>query len=205
MHPHPPTRRSCASLRLQWPRRIAYGDFAIGYVLQPRSIRSANRSQSPSCCSHSAPVRPVRLQYRWVMSSDSERSRRSTAPTSTAPCPTRQATALLTASGHRLPDCSAAMRDRSSVPTQQRPRGPDSTPGRHSVVSGRISMLRGRPGESRKSTPALITRINGSPSCQPVLAASSTAASMLSKFVRSIRSITGPIRRPIGPPLGTYR
>jgi hypothetical protein len=83
--------------------------------------------------------------------------------------------------------------------------GPDSTPGRHSVVSGRISMLRGRPGESRKSTPALITRINASPSCQPVLAASSTAASMLSKFVRSIRSITGPIRRPIGPPLGTYR
>jgi hypothetical protein len=106
----------------------------------------------------------VPLRYRWVMSSDSERSRRSTAPT-----------------------------------------GNGQHAGSSQCGVGRISMLRGRPGESRKSTPALIARINGSPSCQPVMAASSTAASMLSKFVRSIRSITGPIRRPIGPPLGTYR
>ena len=43
-------------------------------------------------------------------------------------------------------------------------------------------------------------------SCQPRLrAASSTAAIMPSKFVLSIRSITGPVSRPIGPPLGTYR
>lgn len=36
-------------------------------------------------------------------------------------------------------------------------------------------------------------------------AASSTEASMLSKFLLSIVSITGPISRPMGPPLGTYR
>jgi len=49
----------------------------------------------------------------------------------------------------------------------------------------------------------------GSPcgaSCQPAFrAASSMAASMLPKFVLSILSITGPVSRPIGPPLGTYR
>lgn len=43
-------------------------------------------------------------------------------------------------------------------------------------------------------------------SCQPALrAASSMEASMLSKFLLSIVSITGPVSRPMGPPLGTYR
>jgi hypothetical protein len=43
-------------------------------------------------------------------------------------------------------------------------------------------------------------------SCQPALrAASSKEASMLSKLFLSILSITGPVSRPIEPPLGTYR
>ena len=43
-------------------------------------------------------------------------------------------------------------------------------------------------------------------SCQPALrVASSMEASMLSKFLLSIVSITGPVSRPMGPPLGTYR
>jgi hypothetical protein len=43
-------------------------------------------------------------------------------------------------------------------------------------------------------------------SCQPALrAASSMEASMLSKLLLSIVSITGPVSRPMGPPLGTYR
>jgi putative transposase len=43
-------------------------------------------------------------------------------------------------------------------------------------------------------------------SCQPALrAASSMEASMLSKSLLSIVSITGPVSRPMGPPLGTYR
>lgn len=42
--------------------------------------------------------------------------------------------------------------------------------------------------------------------CQPSFrAAPSIAGSLLSKFVPSILSITGPISWPIGPPLGTYR
>jgi len=42
-------------------------------------------------------------------------------------------------------------------------------------------------------------------SCQPALrAAFSIEASMLSKFLLSIVSITGPVSRPMGPPLGTY-
>lgn len=41
--------------------------------------------------------------------------------------------------------------------------------------------------------------------CQPALrAASSIEASMLLKFLLSIVSITGPVSRPTGPPLGTY-
>ena len=52
--------------------------------------------------------------------------------------------------------------------------------------------------------------VGGSPrgaSRQPsaLMAAPSMAASMLPKFVLSILSITGPVSRPIGPPLGTYR
>jgi hypothetical protein len=43
-------------------------------------------------------------------------------------------------------------------------------------------------------------------SCQSALrAASSMEASMLSKSLLSIVSITGPVSRPMGPPLGTYR
>jgi hypothetical protein len=51
------------------------------------------------------------------------------------------------------------------------------------------------------------TRANASCGyCQPALrAASSIAASRLSKVVLSILSITGPVSRPSGPPFGTYR
>ncbi len=68
-------------------------------------------------------------------------------------------------------------------------------------------LLGARPCAFRKRRPPAFgnTPPGRGVSCQPALrAASPMEASMLSKFVFSILSITGPVTRPIGPPFGTY-